>query len=371
MCTPAEDDTRIRSPCCPSLASSRPCTSHAVSYGVAWAISGGGSSFGNAASCICRVAGVLSCPAETEAQFPMHNRQYAIQADCAIQRRAFGLTKRLDNVLRNIALVYDNLRCQAVYLQRQLQQRPRAREVNELLCFARAAQLLVHLIHAPVSILLRRAKCERHGFRRLFLPRVAEFGVATGGGYGYAEHARSCAQRARQRVWHFCCIGLRCWLGGRGYIGRSGHRRRVGCTNCRRCVCWRLSGRHKDSSSSWQSRHKRCCLRKPFVAGALQLHRSHVVAATSILRVIETNTCCILRHRTTLRWRLRAVLAPRKAADVPADLEAHLPSFLVAGRPPDCALALVHAAIHSGCRRRSAQHQPGQCPPCHRADENV
>ena len=59
MCTPADDDTRIRSPCCPNSAGSRPCTSHATIHGAPLANSGGGSSFGTAASCICRVAGVI------------------------------------------------------------------------------------------------------------------------------------------------------------------------------------------------------------------------------------------------------------------------------------------------------------------------
>ena len=56
---PAGDYTRIRPPRCPSPGGGRPCTSRAASYGMAWDISGGGSSFGAAASCICRVAGVI------------------------------------------------------------------------------------------------------------------------------------------------------------------------------------------------------------------------------------------------------------------------------------------------------------------------
>ena len=59
VCTPADDHTRTRSSSCPSPASTRPCTSHAAINRMSRAITGGGSSFRTAASCICRVAGVI------------------------------------------------------------------------------------------------------------------------------------------------------------------------------------------------------------------------------------------------------------------------------------------------------------------------
>ena len=62
VCTPANVDTRIRSPRCPSPASSRLCISRAAACGIPRAIPGVGSSFGTAASCICRVVGVNPLP---------------------------------------------------------------------------------------------------------------------------------------------------------------------------------------------------------------------------------------------------------------------------------------------------------------------
>ena len=54
---PAGDCTRIRLPHCPSR--SRPCISRAAIFGTPWDIFGCGSSFGTAASCTCRVAGII------------------------------------------------------------------------------------------------------------------------------------------------------------------------------------------------------------------------------------------------------------------------------------------------------------------------
>ena len=61
VCTPANDDTRTRSPRCPSPASSRPCTSRTASYGMPRDTADGASSFETAASCICRVVGFIIC----------------------------------------------------------------------------------------------------------------------------------------------------------------------------------------------------------------------------------------------------------------------------------------------------------------------
>jgi len=57
VCTPANDDTRTQPPRCPGLASIRPCTLRAAINCMPRDISGGGSSFGTAASCTCRVVG--------------------------------------------------------------------------------------------------------------------------------------------------------------------------------------------------------------------------------------------------------------------------------------------------------------------------
>ena len=57
VCTPANDDTRTRPSRCFSLASTRPCTLRAAINCMPRDISGGGSSFGAAASCTCRVVG--------------------------------------------------------------------------------------------------------------------------------------------------------------------------------------------------------------------------------------------------------------------------------------------------------------------------
>ena len=51
----ANVDIRMRSPRCPSPASSHPCTSRAAPCGMPRPIAGGGSSSGTATSCICRV----------------------------------------------------------------------------------------------------------------------------------------------------------------------------------------------------------------------------------------------------------------------------------------------------------------------------
>ena len=57
VCTPANDDTRTQLPRCPGLASIRPCTLRVAINCMPRDISGGGSSFGTAASCTCRVVG--------------------------------------------------------------------------------------------------------------------------------------------------------------------------------------------------------------------------------------------------------------------------------------------------------------------------
>jgi hypothetical protein len=57
VCTPASDDMRTRSPHCPSLARFRHFTLRAAIHRMPRAISGGGRSFGTAASCIGRVVG--------------------------------------------------------------------------------------------------------------------------------------------------------------------------------------------------------------------------------------------------------------------------------------------------------------------------
>ena len=59
VCTPANDDTRTRPSRCPGLASTRPCTLRAAINCMPRDISGGESSFGTAASCGCRVVGVI------------------------------------------------------------------------------------------------------------------------------------------------------------------------------------------------------------------------------------------------------------------------------------------------------------------------
>ena len=61
VCTTANDDTRTRPSRCPSLASIRPCTLRATVNCMPRDISGGGSSFGTAASCTCRVVGFIIC----------------------------------------------------------------------------------------------------------------------------------------------------------------------------------------------------------------------------------------------------------------------------------------------------------------------
>ena len=67
VCTPAGDDVRIRSPHCPSLARFRPCTLRAAINCMPRDISGGGSSFGTAASCTCRVVGFIICQSREQA----------------------------------------------------------------------------------------------------------------------------------------------------------------------------------------------------------------------------------------------------------------------------------------------------------------
>ena len=74
VCTAAGDATRTRSPRCPNPASSRPCTSRAASYGMPRAIFGGGSSFGSAAGCIGRVAGVIHLSDVGAGGGEIHNR---------------------------------------------------------------------------------------------------------------------------------------------------------------------------------------------------------------------------------------------------------------------------------------------------------
>ena len=66
VCTPANDHTRIQSPCCSKSARGRPCTLRAATYGTPRAISGGESSFGTAASCICRVVGFIISQMQAE-----------------------------------------------------------------------------------------------------------------------------------------------------------------------------------------------------------------------------------------------------------------------------------------------------------------
>ena len=74
VCTPADDDIRTRSPCCPIPISSRPCTLRTAVCGMPQDISGGGSRFGAAASCICRVVGISSCPGAGAGGGDIHNR---------------------------------------------------------------------------------------------------------------------------------------------------------------------------------------------------------------------------------------------------------------------------------------------------------
>ena len=57
VCTQQGDHTRMQSPCYPKSARGRPCTVRAASYDMPGDISRGGSSFGTAASCNCRVVG--------------------------------------------------------------------------------------------------------------------------------------------------------------------------------------------------------------------------------------------------------------------------------------------------------------------------
>jgi hypothetical protein len=78
VCTPANDDTRTRPSRCPSLASTRPCTLRAAINRMPRAISGGGSSFGTAASCISRVMGSSIYSLHTRASRQDHNSRDSV-----------------------------------------------------------------------------------------------------------------------------------------------------------------------------------------------------------------------------------------------------------------------------------------------------
>ena len=97
VCTPAGDDTRTRSPRCPNPASSRPCTLRAAIYDILRGIFGGGSSLETAASCICRVAGVIQlswCRCRRWRNTQSHNEPVAIQEGQREQTTATSSTPR-------------------------------------------------------------------------------------------------------------------------------------------------------------------------------------------------------------------------------------------------------------------------------------
>ena len=74
VCTQADDHTRIPSPCYPSRPSIRPCTLRVATYGMPRDISGGGSSFGTAASYICCVGGVIHLSEARRGWRELHDR---------------------------------------------------------------------------------------------------------------------------------------------------------------------------------------------------------------------------------------------------------------------------------------------------------
>ena len=101
---PANDHTRNRQSRCPSPASSRPCTSRAASYGMSRAIADGGSSFGTAASCICRVVGFIISQMQAE-----DGGNYTIEQQSSGKRCNSSRCTVRNSPVRPIALGTDEL----------------------------------------------------------------------------------------------------------------------------------------------------------------------------------------------------------------------------------------------------------------------